>query len=263
VSEDDPVLVHTADGVATVVLNRPERLNAISAAMANALVDRLHELAGDRDVRVVVLTGAGRAFCAGGDVISLAEAPDQPNVVGHSTREIMAISELLHGMSKPTIAAINGPCAGAGLSWAAAADLRYAATSAVFAAAFLRVGVSGDHGGIWSVTRAVGTSRARELFLLGERFTAEDALRIGLIHRVVPDSELRESVDAVAAQLAECSPAAVAAMKANLNDALDSPLGVYLDGETERFLGVSGSEEAKEAARAFLEKRAPRFGRGD
>jgi 2-(1,2-epoxy-1,2-dihydrophenyl)acetyl-CoA isomerase len=169
----------------------------------------------------------------------------------------MEIDELLHGRGKPVIAAVNGGCAGAGLSLAAACDLRYAASSAVFATAFLRVGVSGDHGGIWSVMRAVGPARARELFLLGERIPASEAERLGLVHEVVPDDQLEGHVAGIAGRLVAAPPAAVAAMKANLNDAEVLGFGDYLDRETERFLSVLGSPEAVEAARAFVRKPTP------
>lgn len=242
-----------------MTLNRPDRLNALNGAMVNELLDRLRDLAGQPEVRVVVLTGAGRGFCAGGDVASLAGDGGQSSSPGRTSRELMEISELLHGMAKPTIAWINGPCAGGGLSFAAAADIRLAAESAVFATAYLRVGIPGDHGGIWTVTRAVGSSRARALFLLGDRFTAQEAERIGLVHAVLPDAALAARVGEVAARLAAASPAALDAMKANLNDAETLPLAAYLDRETERFVAVLGSEDSKEAARAFLEKRPAVF----
>ena len=241
---DAPVLVSVSDRVATVTLNRPERLNAMNTPLVDDLLEALRGLAGRSDVRVVILTGAGRAFCAGGDVTSLASGggrQDRPS--SERMREIVTIDELLHGMPKPVIAAINGPCACAGLSMAAACDLRYAAESAVFATAFLRVGVSGDHGGIWSVTRAVGPAKARELFLLGDRFSALEAHRIGLVHDVVVAEELHDRVATVARRLATSAPAAVRAIKANLNDALVLGFGEYLDRETERFLSVSGSPD--------------------
>jgi 2-(1,2-epoxy-1,2-dihydrophenyl)acetyl-CoA isomerase len=264
----DVVDVDVADRVATVTLQRPDRRNAINTELVNSLLDHLAELAARPDVRVVVLTGAGRDFCVGGDVASLAgnppfvgaAAPMPPS--NRPLREVMGVVELLHGMTKPTIASINGACAGAGLSFAAATDLRYASSSAVFATAFLRVGVPGDHGGIWSVTRAVGPGRARELFLLGERFSSDDALRFGLVHEVVAPADLTAHVRQVALRLAAAAPTALAAMKANLNDALTLPLAAYLDHETERFASVSGGDEAREAARAFLEKRPPVFGAG-
>jgi len=203
----------------------------------------------------VVLTGAGRAFTAGGDVTAMTgaasgEAPAAPPI---DLRSIMEVSELLHGMPAVTVAAVNGPCAGAGLSFACACDLRYAARSALFVSAFLRVGSSGDHGSAWAVTRAVGPAKARELLLLGDRVGADEALRIGLVSAVVDDDALLAHVADVAGRLDGMPPTATRHMKANLEDALTLPLGEYLDRETERFAECSGSDEAIAAAKAFLE----------
>jgi 2-(1,2-epoxy-1,2-dihydrophenyl)acetyl-CoA isomerase len=255
------VLLSVEGHVATVTLNRPEKLNAMTIELVADLLEILTEVAERKDVRVVILTGAGRGFCPGADVGALVEGRGSRDdaTFAPEAREIMRIDELLHGMPKPVIASVNGACAGAGLSMAAACDLRYAAESAVFATAFLRVGVSGDHGGIWSVTRALGTAAARRLFFLGERIPAAEAAHIGLVHAVLPDGELPGHVRAVARRLSLASPAAVASMKANLNDAEVLGFGEYLDRETERFLSVSGSPDAREAARAFLEKREPVF----
>ncbi len=164
----------------------------------------------------------------------------------------MEVSELLHGMPAFTVAAVNGPCAGAGLSFACACDLRYAARSAVFVSAFLRVGSSGDHGSAWVLTRAVGPAKARELLFLGDRVDAEEAKRIGLASEVVDDDALRDHVAAIAARLAGMPPNAARRMKENLDDALTLPLGAYLDAETTRFAEGSGSPEAVAAARAFV-----------
>ena len=205
---------------------------------------------------MVVLTGAGRGFSAGGDVTAMAGDPgdrgggDDADPV--DLRSIMQIAELLHTMPAITVAAVNGPCAGAGLSFACACDLRYAARSAMFVTAFLRVGSSGDHGSAWVLTRAVGPAKARELLLLGERVGAEEALRIGLVSSVLDDDALRDRVDAIAARLAAMPPTAARLMKQNLDDAIALPLREYLDVETERFAECSGSEESIAAAKAFL-----------
>jgi 2-(1,2-epoxy-1,2-dihydrophenyl)acetyl-CoA isomerase len=221
------------------------------------LREALRDLAADERVRVVVLTGAGRGFCAGGDVTTMA-GPDpgaERDAAALDLRPIMEVSELLHMMPPITVAAVNGPCAGAGLSFACACDLRYAARSAVFVTAFLRVGSSGDHGSAWVLTRAVGPAKARELLLLGERVDADEALRIGLVNAVDDDDALAGHVDAVAARLAAMPPRAAHLMKRNLNDAVTLPLGAYLDVETERFAECSGSAEAVAAAQAFLDHR--------
>jgi len=218
------------------------------------LRDQLQVLADDDGVRAVVLTGAGRGFCAGGDVTSMTGESGGADRGGAplDLRAIMEVSELLHGMPAFTVAAINGPCAGAGLSFACACDLRYAARSAVFVSAFLRVGSSGDHGSAWVLSRAVGPAKARELLFLGDRVDADEAARIGLVSAVVDDDALSAHVDAVASRLAAMPPHAGRLMKQNLDDALTLPLGAYLDAETARFAECSGSPEAVAAAKAFL-----------
>jgi 2-(1,2-epoxy-1,2-dihydrophenyl)acetyl-CoA isomerase len=239
--------------VVTVTLDRQERLNALDLEHILAFRHVLRDLADDPSVRAVVLTGAGRGFCAGGDVTSMtgegSGSSDQVDL-----RAIMEVSELLHGMPAFTVAAINGPCAGAGLSFACACDLRYAARSAVFVSAFLRVGSSGDHGSAWVLTRAVGPAKARELLFLGERVDADEAERIGLVSAVLDDGALRDHVDAITARLAAMPPNAARSMKQNLDDALTLPLGAYLDAETTRFAECSGSPEAVAAAQAFLDR---------
>ena len=222
-----------------------------------ALRDALRVVAADASVRTVVLTGAGRGFCAGGDVTAMAGDSETGDGRAGSIdlRSIMEVSELLHAMPAVTVAAVNGPCAGAGLSFACACDLRYAARSAVFVSAFLRVGSSGDHGSAWVLTRAVGAAKARELLLLGDRVDANEALRIGLVSAVLDDDALREHVDDVAARLAEMPPTAARLMKQNLNDAMTLPLDEYLDAETTRFAECSGSVESVVAAKAFLDRR--------
>lgn len=245
--------VERAGAVVTVTLSRPDRLNALDLEHVLTLRDQLRALADDGDVRVVVLTGAGRGFCAGGDVTSMTgEGGSSSGATDIDLRSIMEVSELLHGMPAFTVAAVNGPCAGAGLSFAAACDLRYAARSAVFVSAFLRVGSSGDHGSAWALTRAVGPAKARELLFLGDRVDATEALRIGLVSDVVDDDQLRDHVLGIAARLAAMPPNAARLMKQNLDDALTLPLGAYLDAETARFAECSGSPEALAAARAFL-----------
>ncbi len=200
-------------------------------------------------MRVVVLTGAGRGFCAGGDVSVMTGGGSGEPI---DLRSLMEVSELLHTMPAVTVASVNGPCAGAGLSFACACDLRYAARSAVFVSAFLRVGSSGDHGSAWVLTRAIGPAKARELLLLGERIDADEALRIGLVSAVLDDDALADHVDRIAARLAAMPPTAARLMKENLNDAVTLPLDAYLDVETERFAQCSGSDEAVAAAKTFL-----------
>ncbi len=173
--------------------------------------------------------------------------------------QLTRASTLLHEMPKVTIAAVNGPCAGAGLSLACAADLRIAAESAVFATAFLRAGQTGDYGGTWLLPRLVGPGKARELFFLGDRIDAEEAVRIGLVNRVVPDEDLLPVAQAVAEQVAAAAPLTLAGLKANLNDADYLRLDDLMRAEAVRFTRNRSTRDSLEAVNAFLDKRAPTF----
>ena len=259
----ETVRLSTSEGVATVTLDRPERLNAITEQLLEELLATLEAVAGDESTRVVVLTGSGRAFCVGGDLregVGAGVGGDGPlyTAVGN-LRRYMRTAELLHEMPKPTMAAINGACAGAGLSLACACDLRYASDSAIFTTAFLNVGLSGDFGGTWSLTRIVGTARARAAYMLAERFDADEAQRIGLVSDVLGDDELGDHVRGVAERLATQPQQALRSMKANLNDALELSFGEALDHEAIRHIGSGRTDDAREATAAFLEKRAPVF----
>ena len=258
------VLYDVSAGVATITLNRPDRLNAMGGQMIPLALQHLEQAASDDAVRVVVLTGAGRGFCAGGDLSAgpgggLGGAtPIDTKIRG--LRELMRSSQLLHEMPKVTIAAINGACAGAGLSWAAACDLRYTVAAAKFTTAFINAGLSGDFGGTWTLPRLVGSARARELYLLGDRFSADDALAWGFVTRVLPDTAaLGEHVATVTRSLLNKAPVALARIKANLNDAEDVPFAVALDREADRHARTGQTADAAEAARAFIEKRDPHF----
>ena len=260
----DTVLYDVADHVATITLNRPDKLNAMNRALLEETLAAVEAAASDDAVRVVIVTGAGRGFCAGGDLTAIAEGervldggPLHADVT--RLRRYVRIAELLHEMPKVTIAAINGACAGAGLAVACAADLRYAAASAVFATAFLRAGLSGDFGGPWTLTRLVGAAKARELYMLGERFDAAEAARIGLVAKTLPDAELMPHVRDVAARLDASAPLTLRSIKANLNDALEVGFAELLDREAERHVRSGRTRDALEAVQAFLQKRPPVF----
>jgi 2-(1,2-epoxy-1,2-dihydrophenyl)acetyl-CoA isomerase len=231
----DVELDRRSSRVATVTLNRPDRLNALTGESFDLLRAVLQELAEDADVRVVVLTGAGRGFCAGGDLATLDGSGERPDAgeLRTTMARLTRIALLLHTMPKVTIAAVNGPCAGAGLSLACASDLRYAAASAVFRTAFLSAGVPGDYGGTWTLPRLVGPGMARHLYLADERIDSATALRLGLVGAVLDDAELLPHVYALADRLAAAPPAVVTAMKANLNDAdvLDQPAHLVREGD--------------------------------
>lgn len=251
------------DGVARLTLRNEGRRNALAVDVFDALDRELATLQDDPAVRVVVLTGHGSAFSVGAD---LAAPPHRRTLRGDSAsadlarlRRVGRISERLHRLPQVTVAAVNGACAGAGLSLALACDLRIAPETAVFNTAFLGAGLSGDLGGIWFATRILGQARTRELFLLPARLPAHEARAAGLLTRVTPAESFPADVAALTARLAASAPRAVRAMKANLRDAERMPLADYLDVESERMVATFHTDDAREAARAFLERREPVF----
>jgi 2-(1,2-epoxy-1,2-dihydrophenyl)acetyl-CoA isomerase len=251
------------DGVAVLTLNRPDRLNAMSPAMLDAMLEALPRLADDGSVGVVVLTGAGRGFCAGGDVKAMAEGRefggDTLEEKASALRSRMEVSRWLHEMPKPTIAMVRGAAAGAGLSLAMACDMRFAGDSARFASAFARVGYSGDFGGSFFLTRLVGTAKARELYYTADILSAEQALALGLVNRVVPDARLEEETMVLARRLAAGPRVALRYMKRNMNAAESGTLKDLLDLEAWHHTRCGMTEDHREAARAFVEKREPAF----
>jgi 2-(1,2-epoxy-1,2-dihydrophenyl)acetyl-CoA isomerase len=249
------------DGVATLTFNRPERMNALSTPTMEGLLHGLPRLAGDPAVKVVVLTGAGRAFCAGGDVKDMAQGGERRSAAEATAhlRSRMEVSRILHDLPKPTIAMINGPAAGAGLALALACDLRVAGTSARLVTAFVRVGFSGDFGGSFFLTRLVGTAKAREFYFTGRPVEADEALSLGLVNRVVPDEDLAAVTMELARSLANGPSIALSLMKRNLNCAESGDLVALLDMEAAHQVQTGRTEDHREAAKAFVEKRAPTF----
>jgi len=251
------------DGVAVLTLNRPDRLNAMSRPMLDALLEALPRLAEDPEIGVVVLTGAGRGFCAGGDVKAMAEG----NELGGQTmeeraqalRSRMETSRWLHEMPKPTIAMVRGAAAGAGLSLALACDMRLASDTIRLGTAFARVGYSGDFGGSYYLTQLVGTAKARELYFTADLLDAQQALGLGLVNRVVADARLEEETMALASRLARGPRVAYRYMKRNMNAAESNTLKEHLDLEAWHHTRTGMTEDHKEAARAFVEKREPVF----
>jgi 2-(1,2-epoxy-1,2-dihydrophenyl)acetyl-CoA isomerase len=255
-------LIETIDrGVATLTFNRPERMNALSTPIMEGLLHGLPRLAGDPVVRVIVLTGAGRAFCAGGDVKSMAEGGEQRSATEATSqlRSRMEVSRILHELPKPTIAMINGPAAGAGLAFALACDLRIAGASARLVTAFVKVGLSGDFGGSFFLTRLVGTAKARELYFTGRPVDAEEALSLGLVNRLVADDQLGGATMELARSLAQGPQVALSLMKRNMNCAESDRLAQLLDMEAANMVQAARTEDHREAAKAFVEKRAPVF----
>jgi 2-(1,2-epoxy-1,2-dihydrophenyl)acetyl-CoA isomerase len=251
------------NGVAVLTLNRPERLNALSGEMLAGLLGALPRLADDESVGVVVIAGAGRGFCAGGDVKAMAEGTEMPGTTleerAQGLRSAMEVSRWLHEMPKPTIAMVRGPAAGAGMSLAMACDLRVAGDGARFATAFARVGYSGDFGGSYFLTRLVGTAKARELYYTAEVLDAAQALALGLVNRVVPDAMLEEETMALAARIARGPRVALRYMKRNMNAAETGTLKDVLDLEAWHHTRTGMTDDHREAARAFVEKREPVF----
>ena len=257
------LLEELKDKVAVLTLNRPDRLNAMSPPMLDALLEALPRLAADPEVGVVVLTGAGRGFCAGGDVKAMAEGREFGGTTleekAQALRSRMEVSRWLHEMPKPTIAMVRGAAAGAGLSLALACDLRVAGDSARFATAFARVGYSGDFGGSWFLTQLVGTAKARELYFTADIMDAQQALALGIVNRVVPDVRLEDETMALAARLARGPRIAYRYMKRNFNAAESGTLKDLLDLEAWHHTRCGMTEDHREAAKAFVEKREPVF----
>jgi 2-(1,2-epoxy-1,2-dihydrophenyl)acetyl-CoA isomerase len=256
------VLIETIDrGVATLTLNRPESMNALSEELYDALLEALPRLADDMSIGAIVLTGAGRAFCAGGDVKSMIAMGDVTlEAAAQDLRRRTEISRHLHEMPKPSIAMVNGAATGAGMAIALACDLRIAGDSARFGTAFARVGLPGDFGGTWFLTQIVGPAKARELFLLADVLDAATALALGIVNRVVPDGELAAAAGALARRLADGPRVAHRYMKASLNAALRGvTLGETLEIEAFGTARARATEDHQEAIRAFVEKRPPAF----
>ena len=317
--QSDVLLDKRPDGVALITLNRPDSLNAMGGQLMPLLAQYLAECAYDTSVRAVVVTGAGRAFCAGGDVKDMGRRPGtggattpggdpsassgqapsdmgrRPGVGGAQTSEAppasaapaqaagqsdgqrpsvfqlldpaiaglrdsqLRTSYMLHTMGKPTIAAVNGHAVGAGLSLALAADLRIASDRAKFGTAFRNVGFSGDYGGSFYMQRLVGMGKARELYFTAEIIEADEALRIGMVTRVVAHHKLMDETLAFAAKLASGPTAAYARMKENLNLGEHADLRALLDQEALYMRLTALSNDHRNAVRAFVEKSEPKF----
>lgn len=251
----ETITYESADGIGTLTLNRPDRLNGITNKMMLELYDVISKLPADHGTRVVVLTGAGKGFCPGADLQHYSSGASDVQ----TSPEHFQLTAMLHELPQVTVAAVNGACAGAGLGWAAACDLRYAAESANFNTAFLGVGISGDMAGPWSLPRIIGAARARELCFLPGKFSAQEAERVGLVSRVFSNESFRAEVAAIAQRLAKSAPLALRAMKQNFIAAESMGLREYIKLETERHRATGASEDSRAAFLAFVEKREPVF----
>ena len=266
----DQLLETFDDGVATLTMNRPEARNALTTQMQADLGEAINRLAGDPKVRVVVLTGAGAAFCAGGDVKGFAADTSrggdakpgggfnmEQRVAG--LRRAMEMVKVLHEMPKPTLAVIPGPAAGAGLSLALACDLRIATTTAKLTTAFSKVGLAGDYGGSYFLSHLVGAAKVRELYFTADVITGAEALALGIVNAAVPAEELAAVAAAYARRLAGLPTLAVGYMKRNLNTAAHATLSEVLDLEAMNMVRTMMTDDHKAASLAFVEKRAPVF----
>ncbi len=267
----DDLLAHVEDRVAVLTMNRPARRNALSGPMLEALAKVLEEVEVATDVGCVVLTGAGGAFCAGGDLKGMASAageggdrsaskPSIDEAIHRQRLSQRATAGRLYSMPKPTIASLPGAAAGAGLSLAMACDLRIASENVILTTAFAKVGFSGDYGGTFFMTKLIGAAKARELYLLSDRLDGVEALGLGLINRLVPDDALEKETLSLAIRLAHGPSIAYRYIKENINRALEGgTLGECLDLEATHHVHAAQTRDHKNAAKAFVEKRQPVF----
>ncbi|WP_110205194.1 enoyl-CoA hydratase/isomerase family protein [Nocardioides daejeonensis] len=260
------VVTDPAPGVRMITLSRPDQLNTLEAGLVSALHEELDRVAAERDVRVVVLTGAGRAFCAGLDLNGYGD-PERIDEQGFTLgtldrqREIARLVEKINALPQPVIAAVNGAAAGGGLALVCASDIRIAAEPAVFAVGFIRAGFSAcDIGISWLLPRVVGAGNAHELMLTGRRFDAAEAHRLGLLTQVVPTETLLDAALAKAAEIVRNPPASVALTKQGMWMALEMPsLKTAIEFENRQQVITALTEDQPEAMRAFLGKRAPDY----
>jgi enoyl-CoA hydratase/carnithine racemase len=259
------LLCEIVDRVAMITINRPQARNSLSDQLTPALRQMIKLTGDDPEVGSILITGAGSAFCAGGDVKGMGGGAPKTDLTYDERVATLRIRQrtltgALVGVRKPTIAALPGPAAGAGMAIALACDIRIAAESAIMTTGYSRIGLTGDYGIAWLLTRLAGTARARELMFLSERLDARRCEALGLVNRVVPDSDLRSTAYALARELAEGPSLAFGYIKDNLDHALSSGLLESLDQEAENLVRAAQTSDHKEAVRAFVEKRKPSFG---
>jgi enoyl-CoA hydratase/carnithine racemase len=263
-SADAEVLYATGDHVATITLNRPERMNTISGPMLRQLTERLIEADADRDVRVIVLTGTGRAFCAGLDLSEVVR-PSQPGDISNVSAGFNDLDlrntppTVLFNLGKPTICALNGSAAGYGMDTALGCDIRIMAESAKMAAAFTKRGIVPESGGTWFLPRLIGWSKAAELIFTGRTLTAAQCLEMGLVSQVVPDAELAGAARALALEIAANAPLAVQASKKMMRMGLGEGFADHVHHVFLQLLPLMRSQDAAEGMRAFMEKRPANF----
>lgn len=267
---DEVLILDVSDRVATLTFNRPDKLNALSMELITGSIEVLKAWTRDPEIGCIVVTGTGRAFCAGGDVSTMAQdggaqdggAQDDSETLEQKIdrlRQMQELSFLLYSMPKVTIAAVNGFAMGAGLGVCLACDLRIASEQARFGTAYAKVGYGGDFGTTWLLTHYAGAPKAKELFFLGEIIDASEAHRLGLVNQVVAADNLRATVSDVASRIAHGPLTSYRYMKANVNLASSADFKATLDREAETHMRCSMTEDHKEGVRAFMEKREPKF----
>jgi 2-(1,2-epoxy-1,2-dihydrophenyl)acetyl-CoA isomerase len=256
----DAVLVDTNEGVQTLTLNQPKRLNALSAELLQALNEALRAAERDSAVRAVVLTGAENAFSSGADITEFNFNDSRPPDLGDLLRRrVNPVVTRLRALEKPVLAAVNGVAAGAGMSLALACDVRYAAESARFVLAFVRIGLVPDAGALYFLPRLVGPAAAMELAWTGDPISAQDALSLGLVNKLLPSSELLPATQALAARLAHGPQRTIALIKRAINQAHELPLERVLDLESQYQEIAARNPDFEEGVTAFREKRQPNF----
>jgi 2-(1,2-epoxy-1,2-dihydrophenyl)acetyl-CoA isomerase len=259
---EDVILTSIEGRVATLTLNRPDRLNALSPELLEKAIETLTQWEADSEVAVVVVTGAGRAFCAGGDIGGMAQENAAPRTLEDRIdwlRRVQNLSSILYQMPKVTIASVNGFAMGAGLGICLACDLRIASDTAKFGTAYAKVGYGGDFGTTWLLTQYAGAPKAKELLFTADNFDAAEALRLGLLNRVVPSESLAAETRALAGRLAAGPLVSYRYMKANVNLAATVDFRTMIDREAETHLRCGQTEDHREGVQAFIEKRAPNF----
>ncbi len=258
----EPVLLETRrGGIVTLVLNRPEKLNALNNELATALIKTLTQLEEDASVHVVILTGAGRAFCAGGDLGAIGKGRQSGGTkdLEPLLRSGMQAVLKIRTMPQPVLAVVQGPAAGAGMNIALAADIRLASEEATFGENFARVGLFPDYGGTYFLPQLVGPAKAAELFYTGEMIDAQTALRLGIVNHVYPAAQLESAAKALAEKISQGPAVSIRAIKQTVFGAQEKELTHALEQEVRRQIHCYLTEDCREGVQAFLEKRAPKF----
>ena len=260
----EQLLAQINQNVGIITLNRPESRNALSDELTPALRNTIKEFDTNREVRSLLITGAGKSFCAGGDVKSMSQGGIGPNLSREEAivdlqEKQLTLTGALYNFTKPSIAALPGPAAGAGLSIALACDIRYVSSNAFAIAGYGRIALSGDYGITWLLSKTVGLSKAKELMFTNDKISAEEGLRIGLFNRIVEEKELYKAAFNTAQNMAQFSPLALTYMKKNINKANEINFLEALDNEASALISTSRSNDHKEGVKAFIEKRKPSF----